>query len=482
MPAPKPSSPHLNPAEKWWAALAAHDDRSAVSLLQTEALIGNNPRSVYELFSEMTEKDGHLHAVLQTRLNGLLGLRRRVVPGGGGSAKAARAAELVRVVLQDVPRLDEMLRALLDGISKGFAAVELVWDYDTAGRLVPVDWIAHPQEWFAFTMEGALRLLAPPFQNAGHPADDEHLPPSAGRHSVAASSSFAAPDRKFIVLRFGADARNPYGRGLCQRAYWLYWLKKNALKQWALFNERYGAPTALARYGPGTAPEERRELRDMLAALQTDSCLVIPESVELSLLEAGRGATSGETFRHFLDWCNDEISKVVVGATLTSGEGRRSGSLALGSVHQLVRQDYIEADARLLEQVLADSLLRWICELNLGQGFPAPHLAIETAMPQDPQQRLAVDQELLRLGVRLPESYFHNEYARPAPGPQEPALRYDDANFYAYHLQYGVLTVNEVRQRLGLRPVPWGGERTHVVNDKTSGVADSPEDRGDRPQ
>ena len=82
-------------------------------------------------------------------------------------------------------------------------------------------------------------------------------------------------------------------------------------------SEKYGAPTAIATYKPGTPPDERRRLRDILEALQTDSGVVIPESVELKLLEQARSGNAA-SYREFLDWCNDEISKIVLGATLTS--------------------------------------------------------------------------------------------------------------------------------------------------------------------
>src|SRR5690606_11008843 len=103
---------------------------------------------------EMEEKDAHLHSAIQTRENGLLSLPRRVVaaaPGGEGERRAAAFAE---EAIQQFPRFEEFLRALLDGMAKGFAVVELLWDYDARGRLSVVDWIAHPQEWFAFDAAG----------------------------------------------------------------------------------------------------------------------------------------------------------------------------------------------------------------------------------------------------------------------------------------------------------------------------------------
>src|SRR5690606_11263189 len=186
----------------------------------------------------------------------------------------------------------------------------------------------------------------------------------------------------------------------------------NTLRFWSIFNEKYGSPTAVASYGAGTTAEDRRQLREVLASLQTESGIVVPESIELRVLEAGRSG-DGRSYREFLDWCNVEVSKIVLGATLTSGEGRRSGSLALGNVHQLVRQDYIDADARLLEGVLNDGLVAWLCELNLDANTPRPRFHIDSALPDDLNARIDVDRALLGLGVPLPLSYFHRQYGRP---------------------------------------------------------------------
>jgi hypothetical protein len=79
------------------------------------------------------------------------------------------------------------------------------------------------------------------------------------------------------------------------------------------------------------------------------------------------------------------------------------------------------------------------------------------------------------MGVTLPESYFYEKYGRPAPVGDARRLQYDDSNVYQYHLQYGILTVNEVRAKLGLSPVPWGDVPTSsaatTINPSTPGGA-----------
>ncbi|MEQ8819738.1 MAG: DUF935 family protein [Sumerlaeia bacterium] len=448
--------PSRNPAEDWRASILEPDGgtRATLALLETEAASGRgHHRSVYELFNEMEEKDGHLYAVLQTRVVGLMGLRAQLRPGGDAPADRA-AADFVRRALDDFPRFEGFLRALCDALPKGFAAIELIWTYDAQGRLTIKDWIAHAQEGFAMGTRGELLLLSPPFATgSGAP----EVRPAPGRAYLPAQSHLRPPERKFVVARFGAGARHPYGRGLCQRAYWPYWFKKNCLKFWSIYNEKFGAPTAVATYPAGTPEDERKKLLEVLESLATDTGVVIPESVKIEFIEASRSGGSGgaAAFRELAEYCNDEISKVVLGATLTASEGRRSGSLALGNVHESVRQDYIESDARWLAQIVNGSLVRWLTELNFP-GAKVPLWSLDPTPPQDLEQQVRIDRELIALGVPLPLDHFYERYGRARPKDDGAALSFDDRNLFGYHLQFGILTVNEARQRLGLAPVPWG--------------------------
>lgn len=455
-----------NQAESWWAAMLSREEQTATVLLQTESSQGRHQRSVYELFSEMEEKDGHLHAVLQTRGNGLLGLPMAIQPASE-SAADGRAADLVRDLVAEFPDWDGFLRTLLDALAKGFAAVELCWDYDRLGRLTVVEWIAHRQESFAFSDEGTLLLLSPPFAPPaaaprGDANDDSRWrapePWTPSRVLLPPTSHHPAPEGRFVVHRHGAGARHRHGRGLCQHAYWYYWFKKNDLKFWAIYNEKFGAPTAVATVALGTPEDERLRVLEVLRAIQSDTGAVVPESVRLSLLESSRAG--GAVFRDLADFCNDEMSKIVLGATLTSGEGRRAGSLALGAVHDSVRREYLEADARALAATLNTQLVALLTRYNSAEGRP-PRIVFDTAPPADLVRQSEVDRALVNLGVPIPIRYFHERYGRPVPRADEEVLRYDDSNLFGYHLRFGILTVNEVRRRLGLPPVPWGEERAN---------------------
>lgn len=448
--------PIPNPSEIWWEhTLAGAAAPGVRALMDAEAAAGRAHRSLYELYADLEEKDGALYAALQTRTNALLGLGRAVHPAREAPG-AERAAALVERALDALPRGEEFLHALLDGLAKGFAVVELVWERDAAGRVMPAEWIAHRQEHFAFDGRGRLRLLSPPFR-PGDGGAAEAPPHALGRSTAPARAALAPPPRKFIALAFGRDARNPYGRGLCQRAFWPCWFKRANLRAWSVFNERHGAPTAVASYPPGTPEDERRALLEALDSLQTDAGVIVPDTIEVKLLDSPHRGDGG-AFRSLVEWCNDEIARVVLGGTLTSGEGRRGGSLALGAVHDAVRLEYLQADARLLERVLTDTIARWTAELNGAAPDDLPRVAIDARPPEDLEQQARIDTALVRLGVPLPVGDFHKRYGRRPPRDREHALVFDDSNVFQYHVRFGILTVNELRERLHLPPVA-GGDR-----------------------
>ncbi|MCL5271150.1 MAG: DUF935 domain-containing protein [bacterium] len=414
-------------------------------IVRSEGYAGH--ASPYSLFEEMESKDAHLFSLLQTRKLGVLARPVKIEPAGDGPADV-RAARWIEATLRAIPGWQGALLHLLDALGKGMAVAEVLWRFDAEGRIVPR--ALRPRAAGRFARGGGedeWRLIDP----LGDPA-------GAGR---------PLPPRKFLIALVGATDERPYGQGLDERVYWYWWFKKHNIKFWLIYNEKFGSPTVVARHRPGLSELERRRLLDVIDAIQTDAGVTIPEGISLELLEAGRSG-SGDTYRALAQWCNDEMARAVLGQTLTSGEGERSGSLALGQVHEAVRQDYLRADAALLMDVVNTQLVRWLTDLNFGEDVPAPRWTIDLAPELDLEREVQVDRQLLQMGVSLPQSYFHEKYGRPAPDGGERRLQYDDSNLYQYHLQFGILTINEVRAKLGLAPVPWGERPTSPVDAPTT--------------
>jgi phage gp29-like protein len=449
------------PISSWTPADATYQ------AILTEEAAARSSEGVYAVFQDMEDRDAHLFATLQTRKNALLGCPWQLTwsplqMDAVGSRRRDEIASCVQRVLDGVPDFIDSLHALLDAFAKGYAVAEILWRVDPKTGVVGIERIvARRQSEFAFGSEGSLCRLEQALFPAAH--SEKALPPDTllrrpGEIFFPCGSARRMPDRKFLVFVFQPAARSPYGTPLCAKAYWYSWLKRRAMSDWATFNEKYGSPTPLARYAPTTAPEDIVRLAESLEKLRDNSGLVIPETISVELLEARRNASGASCFRELADWCNDEISKIILGQTLTTSEGRRSGSLALGRVHEAVKHEYLTADARAFGCALSTQLVRWIVDFNFGVGVPAPQLVFEVEDAIDYKSELEVDRGLIQLGVALDPDYFYARYRRPVPAPDARKLKYDDANLYQYHLQYGILTVNEVRAALGLPPVAWGNK------------------------
>jgi phage gp29-like protein len=430
---------------------------TAYHILYSGALSSPGIRNLYDLYQEMEDKDGHLYSVLQTRKNGMLSRERKVV-AASDSPRDREVAEFVAGALERIPQFDQALRDILDALGKGFSVAEIIWAIE--GNRVGVAAVkSRSQGRFVFDLDGRLCLLD---EEAAQAARLWDLPLSLSSYP---SNLSHLPDEKFIVFTFDARHGNAYGNGLCQKAYWYYWFKKNNLKFWVIFNEKFGSPTVVGKYRSGASEEERDRLLEVMEGLQNDTGIVIPESMVIELLEARRSG-SLNTYRDLADWCNDEISKIVLGGTLTTSEGRRAGSYALGKIHEAVRNEYVAADARALMEVVNAQLVARLVEYNFGRAVVPPRWTIDIADDADLEREARLDGQLIGMGVPLPLGYFYEKYKRPAPRADERSLRYDDNNLYQYHLEFGVLTINEIRRSLGLEPVPWGNGRPEPMQQR----------------
>jgi phage gp29-like protein len=439
-----------------WVYYQRYHDAPA-QILRSESASSRPFSNLYDLYQEMEDKDGHLFSVLQTRKIGVLSRDRRLLPASNAPADL-RVADFVQRVLAAIPNFDRALYNLLDAIAKGFSVLEILWEV-SGGDVFVSRLKSRHQALFAFDPDGTLRLLNPPRDYLNSISAS---PAAAPARQPSPFWGVPLPEGKFIVFSFDPQNENPYGKGLCCRAYWYYWFKKNNLKFWVIYNEKFGSPTIIGKYSAGTSEEERQRLFDVIESLQTDTGVTVPQDVVIEFLEARRSGTIN-SYKDLADWCNDEISKIVLGQTLTTTEGRRSGSLALGRVHETVRHEYVEADARTLMDVINSQLIPYIVFYNFGPATPLPRFTIDTSRYDELDRELEIDRQLVNLGVPLPLSYFYDRYRRPTPLGGDRSLRYDDNNLYQYHLQFGVLTINEVRATLGLEPVAWGDQPPQIV-------------------
>ncbi|MBL8088170.1 MAG: DUF935 family protein [Chthonomonas sp.] len=188
------------------------------------------------------------------------------------------------------------------------------------------------------------------------------------------------PRSKFAIYFNRASYRHPKGQSDLDAAH-RHWLAKQALlNAWKLHLERYASPTVLAKYQRGLPQAEQSSILSALETLHQNTAIVFPNEIELSTLGGQRDAISG--FLDAMEFHNREMARSILGQTLTTDEGRRVGSLALGKVHLQVMLLQIAAIRKeLADAVMTEQIIRPMIELNFGPGN-IPRFRFEATRPE----------------------------------------------------------------------------------------------------
>ncbi len=370
-----------------------------------------------DLYDEV-ERDPQVGCELAKRRLALIG-REWGVDAGAEDPRADRARDLVERALKGC-RFNQGVEKLLDAILKGIAVAEVMWVV-RAGEIVPAELRGRDPMRF--------RLALPP--EGAAPASPEDPPPAYELRLLTKgqpSDGIAIPARKFVLHRFGAKYEHPWGLGLGARLFWPVFFKRQGIGFWLSALEKFGQPTALGRYQPGTSTDDQDKLLAALQAIASEAGVIVPDGMAVELLEAKR-AGSFDSYERLARYMDEDISKVILGQTLSASVGA-SGSRALGDVHNEVRLELTKGDADLLSDTLNDSLVRWIVDLN-DPGYAATGLSYPTVWwdveePEDLNARADRDTKVKGLGFRPSDDYVRETYGEgwereqppkpPAPG------------------------------------------------------------------
>jgi phage gp29-like protein len=347
-------------------------------------------RRQMELFEEMEEKDAHLAALLQTRKLAVLSLDYEVLPYAKTPEDEDIAGVLGEIVF-NIPNLESAFLDLLDAIGKGFALTEVIWgaDGERAG-VEELRWV--PQKKVTFAEELRPRLLS-----AEGPWQGEELPPW-----------------KVIYHRYKARSGYDTRAGVLRVAGYMYLLKNYGLKDWASANEIFGMPLRLGKYDPASTPADREALIWAIRNLGTDAAGIISKNTEIEFVEGtSRLSGSSNPYQALADFCNREMSKAILGQTLTTDTSGGTGTYAAARVHSQVRRDLVEADAQALGQTLREQLLRPLVGFNFGWDRPVPWFRFRYEEEEDLKTLSEVYRNLAEMGVPLSLEHVAERFGIP---------------------------------------------------------------------
>ena len=316
-------------------------------------------RAYLDLAEAMEERDLHYLSVLSTRRRQVSQLNVTVI-AADESAEAEADAATVRDWLARTELEDEIFE-MLDAVAKGYSVLEIIWDISER-QWLPARLEYRLPRWFEFDWRTGSELLlrGDPREASASGGDPGLVPLEPG---------------KFIVHRHAAKSGIPIRGGLARAAAW-GWLAKNyTLRDWVRFVDAYGQPLRVGRYHTGSTPEQRDTLLRAVRDIASDASAIIPEGMAIDFIDVKNASAHSDVYRDLLTYIDGQISKAVLGQTLTTDAGQDgSGSYALGRVHDEVRHDIERADARQVAATLTRDLVRPIVALNRGdpglRGYP----------------------------------------------------------------------------------------------------------------
>lgn len=136
---------------------------------------------------------------------------------------------------------------------------------------------------------------------------------------------------------------------LAKAAPWVIY-KRNTTADWAQFSEVFGMPIQEYIYDTNDDDARQRAINDAANAGSL-AVFVHSKETELQLREAGNKTGSADVYERLCERCNNEISKLILGNTLTT-ESSENGTQALGTVHKKVEDQVAESDRRYVLDVL----------------------------------------------------------------------------------------------------------------------------------
>ena len=302
---------------------------------------------------------------------------------------------------------------MLAAVLYGYSVAELMWATDGV-EITLSDIKVRNRRRFGFLPSGELRM-----KTFAHYGEGEALPPG-----------------KFWAFSCGADHDDePYGLGLGHYLYWPVWFKKNGIKFWLLFLEKFGQPTAVGKYPVGSSDAEKTRLLQALSAIQSSTAIRIPDGMQIEFLEAARSGTADYTA--LIDRMNAAISKVYLGHASAADE--TPGRLGGQSTATDVRDDLIRADADLICNSFNRTVAKWLTFYNDGEGVAPPRVYRKTKEPEDLKACADKDKIIFDMGFKPTLQYVTDKYEgeyteiQPAPVVVDPNIDPATAPQFAEH-------------------------------------------------
>lgn len=309
-----------------------------------------NTDELFALYRDIILAHSHLQGQIATRKRAVLGDLLALHPFDKKAAADKAAVDLCWPLTRHLDWFDAC-NHLLDSCLWPVAVVEKVFRPGGApgqayalARLIPV-----PHELLDFR-DGRLRIKD--VDSQGRPLSTCH----------------DADPNRYIIHR-GHMLTTPDHWGGPMRSLIFWWLLGTMDREWwARFLDRYASPFTVAKVDQGD--DESRSILERALALSTKlGGLVVSRETEVEI-KAAAVSDSGQAYEKFHSICNEEISKLILGQTLSADAKATGMGSGVANAQESVRDDIRQFDAHRLGFTLTTQLAEQLLRINGQTGAP----------------------------------------------------------------------------------------------------------------
>lgn len=325
-------------------------DRLGSILRSAEA---GNMEDLFALYRDIIAGHTHAQAEFGKRKLAVVGDDPVIAPKDAKVPAEVAVASAIQSQLESLPNLLDVQLFLLDSTLYPLSIVEKIYR--------PSDKPGHMYE---------LAALRPvPYRLIDYSEGQLQLWDVDGKGQRLASRRPLDPAR-YIVHRGHAFTSIPDTWGGPMRAVCFWYLFSIMDRSWwARFLDRFGAPFIEANYDDGDDAARATLARAFQAATKLFG-IAVPKNVSLKMHQAN-ATQGGDAFSQFHKTANEEMSKVIVGQTMSATAANTGLGSSQGDQQEEVRQDIRQFDARRLAHTLRTQLFIPLCQVN-GWIVPAP--------------------------------------------------------------------------------------------------------------
>lgn len=348
-----------------------------------------DPNRLMQLFEEMEEKDTHLFSILQKRRGAVSGLDYQIVPFTQDKLDL-EVAEFIDDVITRLPDFEGDLKDIVDAIGKGYSALELHWAVRENRNVIRKMERVEPKR-FTWAESHTPRLLT-----KEDPSKGIDLPPF-----------------KFLFNVHKTKSGHPTRQGVLRVVAWMYLFKNYDIKGWVKFSEVFGMPLRLGKYEAGASKEDKDALIMAVRSLGSDAAGIISKGTEIEFIEAAKNSGT-QVFKLLADFCNAEMSKAVLGQTMTTEQGA-NGARSLGEVHKEVEGEIQCDDCEQTSKAIRRDIIRPLVGFNFGWEVPLPWFKFDYEDPGDLKEEADRYKIHLDSGVEISVDHYYEKFKIPKP-------------------------------------------------------------------